>query len=214
MPYELLGGVEPCAGGWLVVSGRLVGTALALDTPKVFATFRDVVDWKPAFQIIAVHAPLGLPERATRGGRGCDRAARQLLGRHHWHAVRSAPIRAEVEPGSRVAEVAEEMAPYWQRTLFEVNPELSFRALNGYEPLSHSRGTAKGFSERCQLLDAALPGLDHAFDGAEPGAATARQMIDAAANLWTARRIRARAAVRIPDEPDWDDRGIRMEMWH
>jgi predicted RNase H-like nuclease len=234
MPYEVLAGVEPCNGGWLVVSGRLVGTTLAYQPPQVFTTFRDLIDWKPAFQIIAVNAPLGFPASPARGGRQCDHEARRMLGRHHWHAVPSAPTRAAlnadtfddavlVDPhltrqawtyASQVREVADEMAPYWQRTLFEVNPELSFYALNKCKPLNYTRGTRQGFSERCWLLEDAMPGLDEVFAGCDSLPATTRQIIGACANLWSARRIRAHAAVRVPADPDWDDLGIRMEIWH
>ena len=37
-------------------------------------------------------------------------------------------------------------------------------------------------------------------------------LLDVAAFVWTARRIFARAAVRIPDEPEWDEGGLRMEI--
>ena len=37
---------------------------------------------------------------------------------------------------------------------------------------------------------------------------------DAFAALWTARRILLGQAQRIPDEPDIDARGLRMEMWY
>ena len=233
MPYEVLAGVEPCDGGWLAVSGRLIGTTLTYQPPQVFGTFRDLVDWKPAFQIVAVAAPLGLPTNPARGGRHCDHEARQLLGRHHWHAVASAPTRKALECAtfddallvdrhlthqawrlaSQVREVAEEMAPYWQRTVFEVNSELSFYALNRFKPLNHTRGTRQGFSERCWLLEGAMQGLEEVFEGCDTVPATTRQIISACANLWTARRIRAHAALRLPRDPEWDDLGLRMEIW-
>jgi predicted RNase H-like nuclease len=37
-------------------------------------------------------------------------------------------------------------------------------------------------------------------------------MLDAAAILWTARRIFARAGTRIPIDPEWDEQGLRMEF--
>ncbi len=37
-------------------------------------------------------------------------------------------------------------------------------------------------------------------------------LLDAAAILWTARRIFAKAALRIPDDPEWDEHGLRMEI--
>ena len=52
---------------------------------------------------------------------------------------------------------------------------------------------------RSRIIDAEVPG------------ATLSHLLDAAAILWTARRIFAKAAVRIPSEPEWDEQGLRME---
>ena len=37
-------------------------------------------------------------------------------------------------------------------------------------------------------------------------------LLDVAAFVWTARRIFARAAIRIPQDPEWDEQGLRMEI--
>jgi predicted RNase H-like nuclease len=37
-------------------------------------------------------------------------------------------------------------------------------------------------------------------------------LIDAAACLWTARRIAGRVVNRVPADPEWDDLGLRMEI--
>jgi predicted RNase H-like nuclease len=37
-------------------------------------------------------------------------------------------------------------------------------------------------------------------------------LLDAAALLWTARRISARAGTRLPADPEWDVEGLRMEF--
>jgi len=38
------------------------------------------------------------------------------------------------------------------------------------------------------------------------------QLIDAAACLWTTRRIASRAMTRLPEDPEWDETGLRMEL--
>jgi predicted RNase H-like nuclease len=214
------------------MSARLQGTQLAPQPPEVFETFQDIIDWKPAFQVIAIHAPIGLPSKPSPAGRSCDREARELLGWPRSAAIISPPVRAAlhaktykgaVRANKRMNPVVwnhrehyiavdNEMAPYWQRTIFEVNPELSFFNLNGEEPMAHSKRTPEGVEERKEVLSARLPGIERVYDERVPGAQP-MHLIDAAANLWTARRILARAAIRIPQEPEWDDEGIRMEMW-
>ena len=37
-------------------------------------------------------------------------------------------------------------------------------------------------------------------------------LYDVAALLWTARRIVAKAATRIPEDPEWDSEGLRKEI--
>jgi predicted RNase H-like nuclease len=37
-------------------------------------------------------------------------------------------------------------------------------------------------------------------------------MLDVTAFLWTARRVFAKAATRIPEDPEWDELGLRMEL--
>jgi predicted RNase H-like nuclease len=229
LPYKLLAGVEPCTGGWLVVTGRLQGTNLAPQQPEVFPTLIDVLDYKPAFTIIALHAPVGLPEGP--GGRAADRAARAVLGPRRAPAVVFPPARAALEAKTfeeakeldpkintvtwrlirRMAESAAELAPYWQRTVFEVNPELAFYGLNGDEPLRFAKRSIVGAKERRVLLEERFPGIDVTLDTKVPGVRQDR-VIDAAADLWTARRIAARALNRLPEDPEWDEEGLRMEI--
>ena len=61
------------------------------------------------------------------------------------------------------------------------------------------------------LLETKLPGALRIIDAEVPGA-TPSHLLDAAAILWTARRIFAKAAVRIPSDPEWDEQGLRMEI--
>ena len=56
-----------------------------------------------------------------------------------------------------------------------------------------------------------MPGVLRIIDAEVPGA-TPSHLLDAAAILWTARRIFAKAAIRIPTDPEWDEQGLRMEI--
>src|SRR5436189_2588237 len=106
MPYELLAGVVPCPGGWLVASGKLVGINLFPQAPQVVARLREVLDAVPEYTVIALAAPVGLPDWPSRGGRACDREARRLLGWPRSGAVRSAPCRLVVDTRSRLSAAA------------------------------------------------------------------------------------------------------------
>jgi predicted RNase H-like nuclease len=226
LPYKLVAGVKPCATGWLVAAAKLHGVTFAPEEPRVIETFVDVLDQRPAFSVIAVNAPIGYLQAFEPGGRACDREARKLVGRR-GAAVQSAPIWSQVEEGAngsadglnaitrqllpRYRELAVEMAPYRQRTVYEVHSELSFYQLNEDRPLQYPKQSEVGQEERRALLARKIPGGDRIFDAKLPRVPYSH-MLDVAAFMWTARRIFARAGVRVPQDPQWDENGLRMEI--
>jgi predicted RNase H-like nuclease len=224
LPYRPLAGVEPCPGGWFVVSGKLQGVSLFPEPPQVLSTITDVLDSRPPYEIIALHAPIGLPGERTPGGRACDRQARQLLGTRRGAAVTAPPTRSVVYDVSgeglsavvraqlaRIREVQRDVASYHQRSVFEVHPELGFFQLNEDRPLRYGKRTHLGIQERLELLQARMPGLDRVLDNI-PDGIRLPVVLDACVDLWTARRIAARAVARLPEVPEWNEDGLRMEM--
>ena len=212
-----------------MVPARLQGiTAFPFD-PEVFPTFAEILDYRPAFDVIAIHCHLSFPEEDTPGGRTCDREARRLLGWPRAGAVQSPPSRRYLRTGDldararkgldpisasrlrRYAEVAEEMQPYRQRQVFEVHPELSFFQLNDERPMQHSKYTEEGIAERRALVEARIQGIDVVLDAQLPKVEL-RHLLDASADMTTARRIAARAVERLPEDPEWDEHGVRMEL--
>jgi predicted RNase H-like nuclease len=210
-----------------VASAKLQGTIFAPEDPRRLGAFIDVVDERPSYSIVALNAPVGYLNATKAGGRSCDREARALLGRR-GAAVKSAPVRVDspreidLLPDHldaisytllrRYREVANEMAPFRQRTIYEANPELSFFQMNGGHPLQWSKHAEKGAEERRVLLEEKVPGVLRIIDCEDVPGVTPSHLLDAAAILWSARRIFARAAVRIPDDPEWDEQGLRMEL--
>jgi predicted RNase H-like nuclease len=243
LPYILIAGVEPVRKGWLVVTGRLMGSTLVLAEAVVFDKFIDVLDARPSFQVITLHAPVGLPESDEQGGRECDRAARRMLGFPRQAAIVTPPSRktlleatgGQTGPAaakssaraikqwaaehkgmsatrvSHVLEVDDAVAAYWQRTVYECNPELSFLELNSGQPLKYGKHSPSGIAERRALLEARLGGADRFLDREVPGVRR-YQLWDACADLWTARRIAGRAINSLPESPQWDELGRRMEL--
>ena len=232
LPYRLLAGVVPCPRGWLAATAKLQGITMSPEEPQVFSSFLEVLDYKPAFQVIALFAPVGLLQEWIPKGRSCDRDARRLLGPPRANAIASAPPRlalswatyAEASLASgghmspvrwqqitRIAEVDAVIAPYWQRTVFEVHPELSFYQLNEDRPVQFSKHTDSGMEERRRLLSARVPGVERILD-TNLVRVSPPQLLDAAACLWTARRILSRGINRLPIDPEWDGMGLRMEI--
>jgi predicted RNase H-like nuclease len=212
-----------------VAPGNLQGTNLAPRPAFVVTALVDVLDYRPAFSIVALHSPLGLLDEPGQQ-RPCDRTARQLLG-ERGGAVTPAPSRALlaartfeeaglIEPGidiarwrllPKAAEAAREVQSWHRRTVWEVHPELALRHMNGGAPVPYRRSSQLGREERARLVCAALPGAEWVLRE-RPRGVREGKLIDALADLWTARRIAGRAIYRTTDEPVWDSQGLRMDI--
>lgn len=232
LPYKLLAGVVPVPKGWLVASGKLLGIQVHPEDPALFETFREILDHIPQYQVVAVTVPIGLPTSPHRGGRAADHEARQILGFPHAGAIGSTPTRdalrekdyekARAANGGlldvvtwqqfpKIREVDDEMQPYLQRQVYEARPELSFYQLAEDAVLKHTKDSRAGQKERQELVRRRMPGSERVLD-AELDSVRVTHLTDAAVTLWTARRIVAKAIARVPEVPEWDDRGLRMEI--
>ena len=226
LPYSVIAGVTPWRLHWLVASAKLHGATFAPEEPRIFDSFVGILDERPSYSAIVVNAPIGYLDSPATGARTCDRDARALLGQR-GKFVHNAPtwpmlhgdspwtegsldaISAMLLPCYR--EVAAEMSPYLQRLVYEGNPELSFYQLNGDVPLHRSKKIEGGRDERRVILEEKVPGISRVLD-AELDGVPRKHLFDAAALLWTARRVFARAAMRLPVDPEWDSQGLRMEL--
>jgi predicted RNase H-like nuclease len=227
LPYSVVAGATPCGPGWLVASAKLQGSVFAPEEPVFASSFVEVLDTRPAFSVVTVNAPVGYLDEAVVGGRRCDREARALLG-PRGSSIQSAPVRVSAERElelrgehldaitiallPRYREVAAEMTPFRQRTVYEVHSDLCFYQMNDEQPVASTKNSELGSADRRDLLARALPGAERILS-AEVAGASMSHLIDAAAFLWTARRIFLHAAVRIPADPEWDETGLRMEIF-
>jgi len=204
----------------------LQGTIFAPEEPVLLSPFSEVVDQRPSCSVIALNAPVGYLDHAAAGGRTCDREARAMLGPRRGSSIQSAPVRSptnEIEflPDHldaisktllpRYREVAAEMAPFRQRTVYEVHSDMTFYELNDSQPLQYPKQSERGLEERKALLEVKFPGVARILAAEVPGASMSH-LLDVAAFVWTARRIFNKAAIRIPQDPEWDEQGLRMEI--
>jgi predicted RNase H-like nuclease len=229
LPYQILAGVEPVTGGWLVALGNLQGINLAPQPVVVMDTLADVLDYRPSFSIVALHAPVGVMEQPGEA-RTCDVEARQRLGPRGGSAI-PAPARALLEAATyeearaidptldivrwrslaKQSEAIREVQSWRQRTVYEVNPELAFTTMNEGHTIPFSRRSQLGRDARRQLIEQKLPGAGRIL-AERPPHVREEKLIDALADLWTARRIMARAITRMSDPPAWDEEGVRMDI--
>jgi predicted RNase H-like nuclease len=221
----VVAGVAPTGSGWLVASAKLRGATFAPDEPRLFNSFREVLDARPSFQIIVVDVPIGSFDESSAVQRSCDREAQALL--EGLSPTQSAPTPAylfaefdcnggrDLAEGdyrlARVREVAREMYPSSQRVVHEGHPELSFYQLNGYEALRWSSHSDDGRDERREILERKVAGVTRVLDAKLLGVVPL-ELNDVAALLWTARRVFGHSAARLPSKGEWDSEGLRMEL--
>lgn len=194
-------GVDGTKGGWVAVllaDAAFAGDRLIRPVESRFAELGDV-------DVIAIDVPIGF------GPRRADAAARAFLS-GAASTVFTTPTRETLErpfgPGLGVSAQAHALGPRiihvtalaeGDERVYEVHPEVSFRAMNDRRPLRHRKKSAGGALERVELLrrhGIALDGLG------ETAHAPLDDVLDAAAAAWTANRIACGAAACLPDPPD------------
>jgi predicted RNase H-like nuclease len=222
-------GVDGCRSGWLGViwdGGRVASAA-------VYPAFSDILELEARF--IAVDMPIGFPERAQAGGRACEQLARKLIGLRR-SSVFSAPARITLSGGDyaeasklnraasdnigissqafnifpKIREIDALMTPDLQSRLAEVHPEVSFRLMKGQE-LAHAKKKAEGRAERRTLLEQAGFPLGKLASPPKGGWGE-DDVLDACACAWSALRLAQGKGLRLPEVPEYDARGLRMEI--
>jgi predicted RNase H-like nuclease len=229
-------GVDGCREGWVACRYEWTPSALSF---RVFEAFRELVDNYADAAAIAVDIPIGL--RNDWQGRRCDAEARELLGARR-SSVFAAPPRsllAETDYANandlsrekygkglskqtfwifnKILEVDQVIDPVLQSRVFEVHPEVCFHSLkNG--PLRHSKKRREGYGERLRLLSDAFGVVFPAVEDWRQhwqlgGLGLSRDdAMDAAVAAWSAFRAMRGEADRLPAQPEWDQRGLRMEI--
>lgn len=233
----ILAGVDGCIRGWLCITKDLRDGRIE---SRVYPNAVTLITQKPQPLIISVDIPIGLTDS---GPRECDKRARQLLGEPRRRSVFPAPIRRALEARTRLAADALTRSadgrgvgaqawglfkkirdidcelgkdPTLQRVVREVHPELSFMIWNGGVAMFAAKKTPEGKAARSALVKSHF-GQD-AFriirERHQRRGVSDDDINDAFAALWSAERIHNGTAVVIPNAPETDSLGLRMEMWY
>ena len=232
----LVAGIDGAKRGWVVVT--LDGDSL--DAFGV-TSITEALERLRTAVAVAIDMPVGLMDCAEPGGRRCEKAARAILGRRA-SSVFSSPCRAALSAPDYVAasaanrtssihglglskqahaifpkirEIDAALDPVLQARVFEVHPEVCFTELARLEgqEMGDNKKSWAGAAQRIALLEGAGMAVSALMSrGRELGAAS-DDIIDAAVAAWTARRRATGTAHCLPQDPDRDVRGLRMEMW-
>jgi predicted RNase H-like nuclease len=147
---------------------------------------------------------------------------RPLLDATHYDQVRGHGLSVQAFNILRkIREVDRVMTPALQHRVYEAHPELAFQALAG-QPLRDRKKTVAGREARLRVLDNIPSQLFHGIRAAFERILGACKRTDVAPDdildayvlMWTARRIWHAQAHRVPRSPQYDARGLRMEIWY
>jgi len=228
---EQIAGIDGCRSRWLAIAhvpGSSSFTAQILATSELAAQ-----PWKLA----AIDIPIGLPDR---GAREADGAARRFVG-PRASSVFHCPIRPALEAtswqeaceityehnGHRISRQTFGILPKirdvdecvrstdLRQRLFEVHPEASFASWQG-APMLHAKKDARGHEQRWALIARHFGPEAFASVEAQIGgrSVAADDIADAFAALWSAERLLAGTARRLPDASVFDFYGLPMHIWY
>ena len=113
----------------------------------------------------------------------------------------------------KLREVDAAMTPALQERIREAHPEIAFLEIGG-APARHPKRCAAGHAERQEFLrEAGLGAAGEGIAGFRGPGWGDDDVIDALAFTWSAARILAGTALRLPASPMRDARGLAMEIW-
>jgi predicted RNase H-like nuclease len=227
------GGLDGCKAGWVAVYRE---TSTQRVWWQVLPDFAALLGWMPALDGVAIDIPIGLPDTSPRR---CDLDARRLIGLRR-NSVFPAPIRPVVESrtypqanaagrrvhGKGLSKQAWAIVPKireidsalrkdvsLQDKVREIHPELCFTVMNAGQPMAHAKRTQAGHQERLRLLEAHFGAKVAEALADRPKGCQPDDLLDAFAALWTAERIGAGTARRLPDLDERDRYALPMAMW-
>jgi predicted RNase H-like nuclease len=228
---EQIAGIDGCRSQWLAIAhvpgsssfvAQILGTSELAAQPWILA---------------GIDIPIGLPDRAAREA---DSAARKFVG-PRASSVFPCPIRPALDAssweeaceityqhnGHRISRQTFGILPKirdvdecirstdLRQRLFEVHPEVSFASWQG-APMLHAKRDVRGHEQRRALIARHFGPEAFASVVAQIGARSvaADDIADAFAALWSAERLLAGTARRLPDASVFDSYGLPMHIWY
>lgn len=223
-------GVDGCTGGW--IAAVLVSGELRLER---YDSIKAIIRQYPTFDAFLIDMAIGL--RSSPDQMRPDGFARKELG-VRASTIFSVPSRAAVyangEDSQKAANLRElgkslskqtvniipkirevdeflDAYPQYKNRILESHPELDFSRLNGSVLLSRKKGAA-GIEEREAILAKYLPSLPDIRDAAKKLNCNPDDVVDAICLAVTA-AFKARGMCEtMPERPESDERGLRMQM--
>lgn len=228
-------GVDGCRAGWLAIGLETEGNWQV----NIFPDVSSIWDHYCRASLILIDIPIGLKAEG-RVERRCDPVVRKLLGPRR-SSVFPAPCREAIYAtsyqeacdvnqrltGKRLSVENWNIIPKIREVdcllsddtsargcIREIHPELCFWGLAG-RPMQHAKKRSEGLSERTQLLQSIYPQatdiISHTLSTYKRKDVARDDILDALSAAVTG-LMGKQNLVSIPQEPEFDERGLRMEM--
>ena len=228
-------GVDGCRAGWFAI-GLETGGNWQVD---IFPDVSRLWDHHRQAALILIDIPIGLKTDGS-AERRCDPEVRKLLGPRR-SSVFPAPCRGAIYAssyqeacdinqrltGKRLSVENWNIIPKIREMdcllsddtsaigrIREIHPEFCFWGLAG-RPMQHAKKRSEGLSERTQLLQSIYPQttdiIAHTLSNYRRKDVSRDDILDALAAAVTG-LIGGENLTSIPQEPEFDERGLRMEM--
>jgi predicted RNase H-like nuclease len=190
------------------VVGSKAGWFVLRETPLpgpwswfVAGTFEEAMQRLENYEVVAVDAPLSLAELPPETDDTTELGIRDRY-RHSVEKIREVHDYMRTNPGSG-------------HFLYEVHPHLSFLELKGGIGESRQNAGKPRFRDQLSFLCDIFPSeaLYQALTAFRHAEASRRDILDAFAMLWSAKRIATSRAERLPSMPVYDARGFDMAIW-
>lgn len=219
-------GLDACKAGWVAVTlsrGAFLSARVIEDLVNFLEQHGDIAQ-------VGIDIPIGFPES---GLRNADVAARKFVGLRRNSVFMTPPrVALECQSHSEAIKMCKSMTrlgmsaqAYGLRhrifevdsivrrfpAVFEVHPEVSFRAMNGKD-LAYSKKSWNGQVLRTELLSRS--GIDFPQGLVIDGHAGADDVLDAAAAAWTAHRKALTTALTLPADPESFHEGRPVAIWY
>lgn len=210
--------------------------ALDLKSYFVAGTFSKVLAETNDCALVCVDIPIGLSNNQNL--RQCDVEARKLLSRLRASSVFPPPIRPCLVTNDyptanaisrklsgkglskqsfflleKIRQVDDLMTPELQLRVREIHPEISFWSLNSKKPMPHTKKSNSGLSSRMKLLSLVFSDLKEIIaEAPKPKEVAPDDILDALVAAWTAAQVVMGNAKTLPESPEVDSEGLRMEI--
>ena len=237
MPEIFVAGLDGCKAGWVMVTWS--GKTDIAPQAALIPNFSHAIS--TAAHIIAVDMPIGLPrlsgrtcERETRSRLGQRQSSvfavpsRAAVMQEDYFASCRVNLDYSDPPRKvskqcfmlfpKIREIDTVITSDLQSRVWEVHPELCFWAMNGCKPVPlakkiKSQPNPGGMALRRELLARNGFPVDRLQHPSWPKSQVAEDdILDACACAWSAARIARGEQICLPAEPEFDARGLRMQI--